>query len=87
MPEDPAAAVETRSLAEIHAGDIASIEGFVFPLVESHCTERGLPRGEVVRCRSAGRSVLVLEAGDGHTVLVDSDWARFVRVDIHDDAA
>lgn len=82
MPSHAAPGV--RSLAEIRAGDIASIEGFVFPLVQLHCTEKGLPVGETVTCRSAGRSVLVLETGVGRAVLVDTDWARFVRVDIHD---
>jgi len=46
------------------------------------CNDIGIAEGDVVRCRRTSRAVILLETTPGRTVILDSDWARFVAFSV-----
>jgi len=69
-----------RSLADIRPGEAARIEGILFGILRDLCSGFGLLRGDRVRCRRSSTASVVLEAADGHAVVLDQDWARFISI-------
>ncbi len=72
--------VTVRSLADVGPSETVRIERILFHTLQDLCYGLGLEVGDVVRCRRATRSILVLETETGRTIIVDTDWARFVEV-------
>lgn len=72
--------VGTRSLASVRDGEIVVIRHILFGSLRDLCQRTGFQEGDVVRCRLATPSHLLLELPNGHTVPCARDWARFIRI-------
>jgi Fe2+ transport system protein FeoA len=70
----------TSSLAAIRAGDRVRIQSILIDGARQYCEDLGFGAGDVIRCRNAGRSALLLVTPGGRTVSLDRDWARFIQV-------
>jgi hypothetical protein len=68
------------SLAAVRNGDRVRIHTILFDAARQYCEDLGFAVGDVVCCRNAGRSSLLLVNPDGRTVSLDRDWARFIQV-------
>jgi hypothetical protein len=70
----------TSCLADVKTAQTVRIECILFDSLKDLCYGVGLAEGDVIRCRRASRSALVLETAEHRTLIFDSDWARFVQV-------
>ena len=70
----------SQSLAATRSGDSVEIRRILFGALRDLCTDLGLFEGQWVRCRAGTASQLLLETGDGRTVALQRDWARFIQV-------
>jgi hypothetical protein len=69
-----------HSLAEIRAQQTARVHTILFSTLKNECNDIGLYEGDVIRCRAASPTTLVLENRAGRTLILDQDWARFIAV-------
>jgi hypothetical protein len=76
LPSDPL----VRSLAEVRPNDLIRVEHILFDSLREECHGIGIAEGDVLRCRRSSRAVLLLETSAGRTLILDSDWARFIQV-------
>ena len=76
------ASPQLRSLAEIRPGQRVRVEPILFEMLKDLCRGIGIVEGDVVRCRRTSRAVVLLEVASGRTVILESDWARFVEVSL-----
>jgi Fe2+ transport system protein FeoA len=70
----------TSSLAAVRTGDRVRVQSILLEGARQYCEALGFAAGDVIRCRSAGRSALLLVNPVGRTVSLDRDWARFIQV-------
>lgn len=77
----------TRCLAEVSASERVRVERILFHVLQDLCYDLGLEEGDVLRCRRASRSFIVLETAGGRTIIMETDWARFIEVSSADEPA
>jgi Fe2+ transport system protein FeoA len=70
----------TSSLAAVRTGERVRIQSILLEGARQYCEALGFAAGDVIRCRNAGRSALLLVTPDGRAVSLDRDWARFIQV-------
>jgi Fe2+ transport system protein FeoA len=70
----------TSSLAAVRTGDRVRVQSILLEGARQYCEALGFEAGDVIRCRNAGRSALLLVTPGGRTVSLDRDWARFIQV-------
>ena len=56
------------------------VDRILYGILQDLCDSVGLHEGDIVVCRRASRSCLVLDVAHGRRVVIDQDWARFIRV-------
>jgi hypothetical protein len=71
-------------LADIEPCQTVRIVRILFDTLKDLYYGIGIAEGDVLHCRRASRAALVLETSEHRTLVLDSDWARFVQVDIVD---
>lgn len=76
-----------RSLAAADSGEAIEIRRILFGALRKLCADLGVHEGEVVRCRACTPSQLLLETRAGRVVSLARDWARFIQIAGHADAA
>lgn len=67
------------SLAGVCDGETVRIERILFDTLRDLCHDVGLAEGDVVHCRHNSNAVLLLGTDEGRTIILDSDWARFIQ--------
>jgi Fe2+ transport system protein FeoA len=70
----------SSSLAAVRTGDRVRVLSILLEGARLYCEALGFAAGDVIRCRHAGRSALLLVTPGGRTVSLDRDWARFIQV-------
>lgn len=71
----------SRSLAAVSDGERVRVDCILFGTLREYCESLGIHEGDTLYCRSHASSRMVLETRGGRTVLLEEDWARFVRVE------
>jgi len=69
-----------RSLAAAASGEAVEVKRILFGALRELCNDLGLREGDVVRCKAASPSHLLLETPAGRTVAIETDWARFIQI-------
>lgn len=69
-----------QSLMEVTPNELVRVERILYAILRDLCDEIGLHEGDEVRCQRNAGSVVVLESETGRKLVVDQDWARFIRV-------
>jgi len=80
MPTTPGQQGMVRSLAATEAGDVVEVRHVLFGILQDLCQSLGIREGEVLRCRAATPTQLVLENAKGRQLTLQRDWARYVQV-------
>jgi Fe2+ transport system protein FeoA len=70
----------SSSLAAVRTGDRVRVQSILLEGARQYCEALGFETGDLILCRNAGRSALLLVNPGGRTVSLDRDWARFIRV-------
>jgi hypothetical protein len=74
-----------QALASAKRGARYRIRHFVFVMVREHCREAGLAEGDEVKCLDNRGWAVHLERSDGHSLIIERDYAWFVEVEVVDD--
>jgi hypothetical protein len=74
------AAEPALSLSEVRPHDSIRIERILYESLRDRCAGIGLHEGDQLRCRQTSSLYLLLETETGRSLMLDQDWARFIRV-------
>jgi hypothetical protein len=69
-----------RSLAEVEPDELVRVERILYRVLRELCATLGVHEGDQLICRGSFQSRVVLQSETGRRVLIDRDWARFIRI-------
>ena len=72
------------SLAEAQPNQLVRVERILYRTLRELLAGIGLHEGDQLLCRGSYRSRVILQAETGRRVIVNQEWARFIRVRTRD---